>query len=322
VEGVNGDLRVRPFFHHGGTISMREFLVGAFQAEMGLQPIDPDLAAAQAGARIVTPSGMVLNGATDDIEVAFAQDATIDEDNDGVFNEIPVSIVDFMEFYLLNYFKAGTGEQSTLARNGRRTMEFIGCTKCHVPDLTIEKDRRVADLETTFDPIRGISFNRLFATAAPKFTTINDGSGLPPLKKPALGRFLVKNIFTDFKRHDLGPNFHERNYDGTLRTRFLTTPLWGVGSSSPYGHDGRSISLREVILRHGGEAQDARDKFDRCVGSDQESILAFLNSLILFPPDDTPSTLNPGNAATPGFPQFGHGAIALSVLFNNPADPE
>ena len=41
----------------------------------------------------------------------------------------------------------------------------------------------------------------------------------------------------------------------------MTTPLWGVGTTAPYGHDGRSINLAEVILRHGGEAQAARDAF-------------------------------------------------------------
>ena len=43
VDGVNPDLRVRPFFHPGGTVSIREFVVGALQAEMGLQAVDPDL---------------------------------------------------------------------------------------------------------------------------------------------------------------------------------------------------------------------------------------------------------------------------------------
>src|SRR5262249_39299911 len=43
VLGVNTDLRVRPLFHHGGTISIREFVVGALQNEMGLQAVDPDL---------------------------------------------------------------------------------------------------------------------------------------------------------------------------------------------------------------------------------------------------------------------------------------
>ncbi len=83
-------------------------------------------------------------------------------------------------------------------------------------------------------------FNALFPTAIPSFTSVDDGSGYPPLKVPNFQPFLLKNISTDFKRHDLGPNFYERNYDGALRTQFLTTPLWGVGSTAAYGHDGRT----------------------------------------------------------------------------------
>ena len=45
IEGVNPDLRVRPFFHHGQTISIREFIIGAFKDEMGLQSPDPILCA-------------------------------------------------------------------------------------------------------------------------------------------------------------------------------------------------------------------------------------------------------------------------------------
>jgi len=61
IQGVDSDLRVRPFFHHGGTISIREFIAGALQNEMGLQAVDPDLATAAAGRRTITPSGMVLD---------------------------------------------------------------------------------------------------------------------------------------------------------------------------------------------------------------------------------------------------------------------
>src|SRR4030066_1255731 len=35
IEGIDPDLRVRPFFAHGGTISIREFVVGALHGEMG-----------------------------------------------------------------------------------------------------------------------------------------------------------------------------------------------------------------------------------------------------------------------------------------------
>ena len=68
IRGVNPDLRVRPFFAHGGKISIREFLVGAFNDEMGLQAVDPEMMQAHNGARITTPSGMVLDGGVDQIE--------------------------------------------------------------------------------------------------------------------------------------------------------------------------------------------------------------------------------------------------------------
>ena len=322
VEGVDLDLRVRPFFLQGGTISIREFAVGAFQAEMGLQAVDPDLKFACTGGRIVTPSGMVLDGAKDTIECPPTDNPAADPDGDGVTNEIPISLVDFMEFYLLNYFKAGRGPETSGTGRGRSIMAGIGCTRCHVPDLTIEKDRRVADVETVFNPAQGNPFNRLFATAATLFDVINDNSGHPALKPAARDSFVVKNIFTDFKRHDLGPNFHERNYNGTLQKQFLTTALWGVGTTAPYGHDGRSHDLTTVILRHGGEAQKERDRFAALGKSDVEDVLEFLSSLILFAPDDTASNLQAATPATPGYPQFGHGAIALSPLFNNPSDPE
>jgi CxxC motif-containing protein (DUF1111 family) len=82
----------------------------------------------------------------------------------------------------------------------------------------------------------------------------------------------------------------------------MTLPLWGVGSTAPYGHDGRSINLTEVILRHGGEAQAERDKVARLADPYQGAVLDFLNTLILFPPDDTASNLNPGERTTAGFP--------------------
>jgi len=321
VRGVDADLRVRPFFAHGGTISIREFVVGAWNAEMGLQAADPDLAAAAAGRRVVTPSGMVLDGASDRVEAPPAPDTRADPDGDGVANEIPTSLVDFMESYLLNYFKPAQGEQTPSVVAGRARFQEIGCASCHVPDLSINRDRRVADVETAFDPERGV-FNRLFATARGRFTEVDDGRGLPTLKVPTGAPFVVHNILTDFKRHDVGPDFYERSYDGTLRTEFLTAPLWGVGSTAPYGHDGRSISLTEVILRHGGEARPARDRFAELSPGDRRRLLDFLASLALFPPDDTASNLDPGNRSAPGFPQFGHGSIKLPVLFNDPTDVE
>jgi mono/diheme cytochrome c family protein len=311
VEGVDPDLRVRPFFFHGGTISIREFVVGALKAEMGLAMAgDPDLVAAQTGP-VVTPSGMRLNGLTDKIEEAPGEEGDI-----GTVEQ-RTALVDFLEFYLLNYFKPGVGEQTATVKQGRRLFDQTGCASCHKPALRVERDRRVADVETVFDRVNG-NFNRLFAT--PRLLLVNPSSvGQAGVAKiPALQPFLVENLYSDFKRHDLGPAFYERNYDGTVRTHFLTTPLWGVGSTSPYGHDGRSISLTEVILRHGGEAQASRDVFAGLSEPNRDAMLAFLSSLIIFPPDDTASALDPGDRSAPGFPQVRHGSIRLTGLFNNP----
>ena len=264
---------------------------------------------------------MILDGSQDTLEPPLARTATDDPDGDGIVNEIPTSLVDYLEFYLLNYFKPAKYEQDQSTKRGRKIFERIGCAQCHIPDLQIDHDRRVADVDTVYDPARGI-FNNLFATVRPLFNMVDDGSGFPMLKKPLLQPFLVQDIYTDFKRHDVGSGFYERNYDGTTTTQFLTTPLWGVASTAPYGHDGRSINLVEVILRHGGEAQAVKNRFSQLDKGEVGLLLSFLNSLVLFPPDDTASSLDPGNRNAVGFPQFGHGSIKLTVLFNNPNDPE
>ncbi len=321
VEGVDADLRVRPFFHQGGTISIREFVVGAFKAEMGLESPDAVLCDATdpvAPQRRVSPSGFVFDPSQDDFERPPVCDRLADADGDRVTNEVDTALVDHMEFYLLNYFKPGEGRQTRRTREGRRLLGEIACTGCHVPDLVIDHDRRVADVETVHDPVNGI-FNRLFATAATRFEIRDDGQAHPQLV-PTGERFVVRNVFTDFKRHDLGEAFHEREYDGSFQTEFLTEALWGVGSTAPYGHDGRSINLEEVILRHGGEAEASRNAYARLRGDDQRKVLEFLQTLVLFPPDDTASNLNPGNAG--GDPQLpeNHGSINLGALFQIPEE--
>jgi hypothetical protein len=321
VRGVNTDLRVRPFFAQGDTTSIREFVVGAFNDEMGLQAVDPLTAQAAAGARVVTPTGMVLNGATDLVKRSPANSPTHDQDRDGVFNEIPTSLVDFMEFYLFNYFKPGTYQHTNTAQIGQNLLVQVGCTACHIPNLVITRDRRIADVETSYDPSRGI-FNQMFAVASLLVGENDDGSGHPTIKVPLRNSFMVRNFYADMKRHDIGPGFWERNFDGTLRREFMTEPLWGVGSSAPYGHDGRSINLKEVILRHGGEALSSRNAFNALSETNKNAVLEFLNTLVLFPPDDTASNLDPGNRSASGFPQRGHGSIRLPELFNDPTELE
>jgi hypothetical protein len=76
VVGVNDDLRVRPFFAEGSTISMREFTVGAFNAEMGIQITDSVINAAAAGEVVMSPSGMVFDGTVDVFETSPLAEST------------------------------------------------------------------------------------------------------------------------------------------------------------------------------------------------------------------------------------------------------
>jgi hypothetical protein len=298
---------------------------------------------------------MVLDGTQDFVEGATAASPAADSDLDGVTNEVPTSIVDFLEFYLLNYFKPATGKPSQEATLGRILFNQIGCASCHVPNLTIDSDRRVADLETVYNPAAGNPFNNLFATAS---LFVSPDPAVPPIigsgtemapehpggLLPAGGAFVVRNFFADFKRHYLGPNFEERNYANFVAQvggfqvgpgtplpvepppsgpfnfvlNHITEPLWGVGDTPPYGHDGRSGTLDDVILRHGGEAATARAGYVALPGFAQVWLQTFLRQLVLFSPDDTASTLAGAVPATPGYPQIGHGAIALSAIFRTP----
>ena len=334
LEGIDPDLRVRPFLAQGGAISIRELVVGELAAEMGLEAPDADLLAASRGARVSTPSGMVLDGRTDRIDAPPVSSPGQDGDGDGKANEIPTAIVDYLESYLLNSFQPATGRPTAEAQAGRAVFTQIGCSACHIPNLAINRDRRVVNVETAFDEVSGGPFNGLFASitslvALPTTLAASGGAdalgfrpGLPPSQPPALEGFVMRNFFADLKRHDLGPAFYERNFDGTLHTTFMTEPLWGVATTAPYGHDGRSATLEQVILRHGGEAQFSRDVFASLDRPTQLFVLDFLNTLQLFPPEDTASNLQPADPTAATFPQSGHGAISLTSLFLNPRELE
>ncbi|MGB0866215.1 MAG: di-heme oxidoredictase family protein [Granulosicoccaceae bacterium] len=320
LEGVDSDLRVKPFFAQGKTASMREFINGAFKDEMGLESFDPVLCAATDPVnpqRVVSVGGFVYDPAVDTFERPVSCDASADNDGDGVTAELDPALIDYMEFYLLNYFKPGRGDINVYTRTGRKLMKSIGCTSCHVPSLTIDTDRRIADVETKYDAQRGGVFNKLYSEVSGLFEAHEDEYAYPKLLAKG-DSFKVKNFFSDLKRHDLGELFHERDYDGSMITEHVTEPLWGVGSTAPYGHDGRSIDLHEVIMRHGGEAQHSRDAYAESSLEDQLQIQLFLRSLVIFPPDDTASNLNPGDPNAHPQDPAGHGNIKLPNLFTMP----
>lgn len=101
-----------------------------------------------------------------------------------------------------------------------------------------------------------------------------------------------EGLYSDFRHHDLGEAFYEVQYDGSRNRSFRTSPLWGVGSTAPYGHDGASLSLEEVIVRHGGEALVSRQRFEQLAPEQQDELVHFLRGLTLYSSETLPCDVN------------------------------
>ena len=104
--------------------------------------------------------------------------------------------------------------------------------------------------------------------------------------------YTVRGIYTDFKYHDVGPDFYHVQFDGSVIRKWRTTPLWGVGTTAPYGHDGASLDLDSVTRRHGGEALQSRINYTKLSPAERQQVIAFMNSLILYQTDQLPCDLD------------------------------
>jgi Di-haem oxidoreductase, putative peroxidase len=108
---------------------------------------------------------------------------------------------------------------------------------------------------------------------------------------PASGESIEVPLFSDLRRHKMGKGLKERFGQTTdvaglvvPGDEFLTRPLWGVGDTGPWLHDGRAQSLEEAILLHrsdGSEANDVIDAFTKLPRGDQDAIIKFLLTLRL-----------------------------------------
>jgi di-heme oxidoreductase (putative peroxidase) len=156
-------------------------------------------------------------------------------------------------------------------RHGHELFGSLGCARCHVPDWHLETDRRFFDLQVTPNPETGRLEGRVVK-----------------LDREHPKPFTIRGVYSDFVHHDLGPAFHQVQFDGSQVTRFRTAPLWGVSSTAPYGHDGASLDLDDVIRRHGGEAEAEQKAYAALPDEDRAALLEFLRGLVLYSVDDLP----------------------------------
>jgi len=162
-----------------------------------------------------------------------------------------------------------TQQASTAAsRKGWALFEKIGCGTCHTETMT----------------------------TAPAGTKINGGTFTIPA---ALGS-VTFHPYGDFLMHDVGTgdgilqaipehygkkvfrlmsDYMSKQDFESSRNKIRTAPLWGVRLRPRLMHDGASVTFRDAISRHAGEAKHVATQFEKLKKEDQEAIIEFLKSL-------------------------------------------
>ena len=288
LEGIDEDLVVKPFQWKGTFPTVRSFNLDAMHNELGVQP------------RELLPDGL-------------------DGDGDGVHTETTIGDMTAMTIYLaaqprpttnveLGEYGLGpvvSAEEIATINAGEDVFTAIGCAGCHVPELTI--DVPIFSEPTTnpnyrdavfpggqdpialgLDPATPITFD---LTADQPDNMVFDIEGnlvhhLGALESNGAGGAILR-AFGDMKRHDMGQELAESiDEAGTGASVFMTENLWGVGVTAPYLHDGRATTLTEAILWHYGEASGSRLAFESLSHEDQAALIAFLENMVIFLPED------------------------------------
>lgn len=287
VAGYNFEVQVFGWGHGKTTLAgrvpitstIRAFTATAFDNHSGLQACDETLNAEpkENGLALVSLLGaqQFFTGRTRDRGVVKDQYGISreDPDRDGVMEELTEGDMDLIEFYQLNHPSPAEICVTPMQKRGKQVFNEVGCASCHVQDWNVEADRRSFDLVLDCDN-DGKLHGRIVSLT----------SGGKPKREP----YFAKGIYSDFLHHDLGPNFHQMQFDGSMIKAFRTAPLWGVGSTAPYGHDGASLDLDTVIRKHEGEAQAQSNAYSKLPDQDRVALLEFLRGLVLYSVDDLP----------------------------------
>lgn len=276
VQGVDADLVIKPFSQKGLFTSLRDFQLNAFNALMGIQPMER--------------FGALVTGSDD-------------FDRDGIRDEMTVGDVTATTIFQAALATPGRvlpvdSARLLLVQAGERLFAQIGCNVCHVPALRLNSP--VFSEPGPFNPpasLRPSDVPRTF-----NIDLTRDGV-FPRLVREPNGQILVR-AFTDLKRHVIGDAqtpwlLNERVVQGGVPTdQFLTRKLWDVGSSDSYGHRGDLTTITEAILVHGGEGRRSRELFTALPVGQRAAIVEFLRSLQVLPEGATSSTITTTQAET------------------------
>ena len=87
-------------------------------------------------------------------------------------------------------------------------------------------------------------------------------------------------LYSDLLLHETLPEGAPGIEEVSANVReFRTAPLWGIATTAPYMHDGRSETIADAIAAHDGEAIEVRDAYDALDDASRAALLAFLETL-------------------------------------------
>lgn len=167
--------------------------------------------------------------------------------NDGINDdpEIPIETLRSIALYCQTLgVPAARNLTNPNVKNGSKIFDAIDCAKCHTPRQQTANSTVASIANQTFYP------------------------------------------YTDLLLHDMGADLADNRPDFLATgTEWKTRPLWGIGLTklvnghTDFLHDGRAKNVEEAILWHGGEAQNAKNKYKQLTAQQRSDLLIFINSL-------------------------------------------
>jgi CxxC motif-containing protein (DUF1111 family) len=195
---------------------------------------------------------------------------TVAEPNDRAGANGLADIDRFARFIRATKAPARDAQQSgtPAAKAGEALFAKIGCNICHVPTLTTAAAGTI---------INGGKFTIPEALGSKTFHPYSDfllhdigtGDGIVVATEEHYGKRMHQTQWRDLSLDD---------FQATAN-RMRTAPLWGVRTRPLLMHDGTSLTFRDAILRHRGEASTVTEHFKNLGEADQDAIIEFLRSL-------------------------------------------
>jgi CxxC motif-containing protein (DUF1111 family) len=157
---------------------------------------------------------------------------------------------------------------SATAKKGNGLFDQIGCATCHVETLTTAPAGTKIDGGTFAIPA-GLGSVTFHPYSDFLMHDVGTGDGILQATQEHYGK-KVFQIMSDY--------LSKQDFEAS-RNKMRTAPLWGVRLRPRLMHDGESLTFREAILRHAGEARHVTQQFEKLNKEHQEAVIEFLKSL-------------------------------------------